>query len=750
MKEKRMDFLQERDAFERELDEFYATYPTDISAANRHMDETSERHPEWSPYRRKGMIYETAAEQCDVHLFRHCPFYFELEAGRGRTRWGFEGVGAWMKNTSFGTRYNEDGHAWKQPWDAFVRFNGRTDTDLDHHCAGYDNVLRLGLNGLIVRVEARLERETDDRQCSFLESAVIGLRALIAVANRFADRAEEMLEAESDELVRHRFERIATAARRTPAEPPRTFFEALNTLVFIREILGSIEGIGISTFGHMDRMLGPYYEADLEAGRIDRDEAKSLLGAFLAFTDVKFESRRSYNETSTTVFIGGCEADGTPVFNDVTCTIVEVFEELGLINPKFQARISPAHPEAYFDLISDYIAAGTNVMAVYNDPVVIEANVKTGKRVEDARLYVGGGCQENILQNTEISSRATMFFSLPAVLDMGLFPERWSGFTDAEGLQLTPQGNCETFDEFYRAFIDNLRTVVDRLVANRNRYEADGWRYNPCPLLSSTISDCIENARDMTEGGCRYSTGSVDMAGIGTLIDSLYAVCQVVFERGDVPLRQLLGMVAGDFEDEEPFRQYLLNRVSKFGRDEEEIRAFAARVFADVAAVSSGQENSRGGRYVASLFAHRSSVGLGEALGATPDGRRAGAYLSQSMGPSLEALGSSSEIGGILSALEPLDLSDYPVVAVLDLKLPALSRQGGAVIKPVLKRFLDSGGSVLQLNVVDTETLREAREHPERHPDLAVRVSGFSVYFNTLTPRVKDEIIARTEVQVGV
>jgi len=253
---------------------------------------------------------------------------------------------------------------------------------------------------------------------------------------------------------------------------------------------------------------------------------------------------------------------------------------------------------------------------------------------------------------------------------MGLFPERWSGFTDAEDLELTPQGNCETFDEFYRAFIDNLRTVVDRLVANRNRYEADGWRYNPCPLLSSTISDCIENGRDMTEGGCRYSTGSVDMAGIGTLVDSLYA--------------------------------------------------------------------------------HRSSVSLGEALGATPDGRRAGAYLSQSMGPSLEALGNSSEIGAVLSALEPLDLSDYPVVAVLDLKLPALSHQrGGAVIKPVIKRFLDSGGSVLQLNVVDTKTLREAREHPERHPDLAVRVSGFSVYFNTLTPQVQDELIARTEVQVG-
>lgn len=746
-----MRFSQEREAFERELDAFYATYPSNIRDLNNLMTEESGRHPDWSSYRRKTLIYDTAAEHCPVHLFRHSPFYFELEAGRERTRWGFSGVGAWLKNTPFGKEYEQNGNAWKKRWDAFVRFNGRTDTDLDHHCAGYDNVLRLGLNGLIAQAEARLNRTTEEKERSFLESAIIGLRALIKIANRFADEADRLLETESEPEQRRRLERIADSARHAPAEPPRTFFEALNTLMFMREILGSVEGIGVSTFGQVDRMLGPYFTADLAAGRIDRDEAKDLIGAFLAYTDVKFESRRCYHETSTTVFIGGCDTDGTPVFNDVTRMIVESYKELGLINPKFQARISPAHPEAYFDLISDYIAAGTNVMAVYNDPVIIDANIATGKRPEDARLYAGGGCQENILQNTEISSRATMFFNLLAVLEMGMFPERWKEFAEAEGLNLVSQAACSTFEEFYQAFLNNLRRVCDKLTANRNRYEAEGYRYNPCPLLSSTISDCIEKARDMTEGGCRYSTGSIDMAGIGTLVDSLYAVREVVYERGEVPLRQLLDMVAHDFEGEEAFRQYLLNRVSKFGRDDAAVRAFATNVFADVAASSSGQANSRGGRYAASLFAHRSSVKLGECTGATPDGRKAGAYLSQSMGPSLEALGRNAEISSVLASLEQLKMTDYPVVAVLDLKLPEFgSLDGAPIIKSVIRRFLASGGSVLQLNVVDTATLREAKAHPERHPDLAVRVSGYSAYFTTLSPEVQDEIINRTEIHATV
>ena len=752
-----MAFLQERKAFESELDRFYATYPTDIGDLNRRMSETSGRHPEWSPYRRKALIYETAAAHCQVRLFRHSPFYYELKAGRSRDWWGFGGVGAWMLQTPFGVRYHEACDAWKKPWDVFVSFNGRTDTDLDHHAAGYDNVLRLGLNGIVAKCESRLAETSDARERSFLKSAVIGLNALIAISNRFADRADTMLKAEIDPVVRRRLERIAVSARRSPANPPETFFEALNALIFVREILGSIEGIGISTFGHVDRMLHPYYEADLAAGRIDREEAKDLLSAFLAFTDVKFESRRACKETSTTVFIGGCEADGTPVFNDVTCMVVEVFRELGLINPKFQARIVPGHPEAYFDLVSDFIAAGTNVMAVYNDPVIIDANVRSGKRVEDARLYVGGGCQENILQNTEISSRATMFFNLPVVLDMGMFPERWAAFAAAEGLELASHAGCATFDELYEAFLGNLCRVVGRLIENRNRYESDSRRYNPCPLLSSTLADCIENARDMTEGGCRYSTASVDMAGIGTLVDSLYALREVVFERKDIPLRQFLTMVAGNFEGEEAFRQYLLNRVPKFGRDGTDARrdgrgvsAFAARVFADIAAATSGRANSRGGTYLASLFAHRSNVSLGKLMGATPDGRKAGTRLSQSMGPSLEALGRRSDIGGVLSALEPLDLTDYPVVAILDLKLPALNGdQGTTITKSVIKRFVASGGSVLQLNVVDTGILREAKAHPERHPDLAVRVSGFSAYFSTLTPEVQEEIINRTEMHSG-
>jgi formate C-acetyltransferase len=251
----------------------------------------------------------------------------------------------------------------------------------------------------------------------------------------------------------------------------------------------------------------------------------------------------------------------------------------------------------------------------------------------------------------------------------------------------------------------------------------------------------------MMAGGARYNFGSVSLTGAGTLIDSLYAVRRVVYERGLVSLAELGDMLAADFAGAEPFRQHLINRVPKFGREDEAVRSFSARVFADLARVSSGRENTRGGRYEASLFSFRTFADMARGTGATPDGRKADEHLSPGMSPSLLSLGRRSTVGQVLSALEPLDLTLYPVVAVLDVKLPACAPGRGApLLTPVIRRFLDAGGSVLQVNCVDAAMLLEARAHPERHPDLVVRISGYSAYFNTLSEELKDEVIGRTSI----
>ena len=746
-----MSFVSRYPAFRAELEAWYAAGPADVSAVEAELNAASAARPDWTPFDRKALLYRVASERCGVQVFRHCPFFFELAGGRHRREWGFGGIGSWLRRQPWGREFERRCAAWKPAYAGLVLFNGQVDVDLDHHTIGYDNVFRAGLAGLTRQAIARLATAASEEERAFLRAVIAGHEALGRLAQRFAARAEDMLADERDPALALNLALVSSAARHVPAQAPRTFHEALATILFLREAVGSMEGMAVSTLGMVDRLTGPYYEADVAAGRLTRDEAFDLVCAFLAICDAKFGTAAfdaaheggDHIETSTTVFIGGCDTSGEPVFNEVTKLIVEAYAQLRLANPKLQARVAPGAPRAYLDLLGEFIALGTNVMCVYHDEVVIAANVRSGKRLEDCRLYVGGGCQENILANCEIHNRATMFFSAPRVLEATLFPARWASFVASEGVALVDGSQAPDFATLYDAFLANLRTIVGQLVARRNAGERDGWRYNPCPLHSSTIDDCVARARDITAGGARYSSGAVDLVGIGTVVDSLFALRRVVFERGQVPLAQMLAILEADWVDEEPLRQFVLHRVPKFGWEDAEVGAFAGQVFADVAEAASGMANSRGGRYQASLFAHRQFVSLAPHMMATPDGRRAGDPLSPGMGPSLLALGERCGLSQVLGALEPLDLTAYPVVAVLDVKLPQRGLRG-AHVTAVIERFLAAGGSVLQPNVVDQATLLDAREHPERHGDLVVRISGYSAWFARLPRAVQDEVIART------
>jgi formate C-acetyltransferase len=744
-----MRFTDERAEFERELDDYYSTYPTDISEIEAEVDRISDEHPDWGPCRRKAIIYQVAAERCPVKVFRHYPFFFELDTGLDRYRWGShsprcEGIGAWMYRQPEQQKLQEWAAEQKCDWEMGF-CHGPAVFDYDHHCVGFDNVLQKGLAGIIGQARKRLQDpDLDEKQRDFLEATIIGNNAVLRIAERFAERAEAMARREDDDGIRRRLMRIAVAARRVPARAARTFYEACAVIMFMRHILGGLEGLGESIYGHLDRMLQPYLEADLADGTITRDEAEDLLRFFLAMTDVKCNICEEPRETSTTVMIGGCDCDGEPVFNDVTRMIIDAYAELDLVNPKLNARISSRHPDEYFHRLAELNAEGRNVTAIFNDDVVIEANVRMGKAPEDARLYVGGGCQENVLQNTEINSRASIYLNLAQVLLMGFRPEGWKNYTEMAGITLHPYAGATSFQEVRERFLYNLRAVADREISLRNATEKEGWWYNPCPAHSSTMDDCIENARDMLDGGTRYAGASVSLIGTGTVIDSLRAIDQLVFREKQVSLQELAELLETDFDGAEDLRLRAVNQVPKFGTDEPGAAGFAADVIADLARVTSGRPNTRGGLYEASMFVYRAFRGQGAKTGATPDGRRAGEALSPGMSPGPEGMRRSGGVTAVLGALEPIDLTDYPVVAVLDVKLPWTT--GGCkpeVVEAMIRRFLDAGGSVVQFNVVDPQVLQDARKHPERHGDLVVRVSGYSARFTTLNESIQDEIIER-------
>ena len=207
-------------------------------------------------------------------------------------------------------------------------------------------------------------------------------------------------------------------------------------------------------------------------------------------------------------------------------------------------------------------------------------------------------------------------------------------------------------------------------------------------------------------------------------------------------LREFTAFIDADFSGNESMRAYCQNRCEKLGSDTPEVNAFATRFFKDIARATSGLNAPRNGKYEASLFVFYLFDWMRNRAGATADGRRAGMSLSRGINP--PDTSGMSNVACLLHTLSALDLADFPGAGVTYLEMPA-SASGitEEAIASVIKAFVVSGGSALDLSALDPESLLMARKNPEAYRNLVVRVCGFSAYFTSLDEHVQDEIIAR-------
>ncbi|MHB9134421.1 MAG: pyruvate formate lyase family protein [Armatimonadota bacterium] len=729
-------------ALRKELRDYYQVYDNTLEMAVRaRLDGEAEAEPHMPAPLRKARMHEIIAEMTTPVIFRHTPFPFECGLRPGAS-WGCSGVATWM-HQRYHDRFDEEAHQRLLPyidagistlWDA---------VDFDHYSIGYDAVLERGYLGLIEDAEAALALAENDEARHFLTAVIRSYRALLGLIERFADRAEQLAASETDADIVRRLTHMATALRHVPAHPPRTFYEALLTLSATRELFATFEGVGISILGHLDRQLGPFYAADVAAGRLTEAEAADLLARYLLLTDLRFDVRSGRTETSTTMTLGGCDADGTPVFNEVTRLILRVHQEQQLLNPKPQCRISNQSPEAYLRELAAAIAGGHNTLGIFNDEVLIPAQHKMGKRLEDCRLYVNGGCQETMLLGSEFSAGAYWYFNLTKVLELTLNPR-----TTANPLSLTPLTSPATFADVYQRVMGNLRAVIASQ-ANALREWASAWpEVNPYPLLSATIADCLATGKDLTQGGGRYSPTGICFVGIATLADSLQAIRLAVFEQQFCSYEELIQALAANFNGDEEL-QARLRRLPHFGQDHADTDRFTAQVAHDLAQACHGLQNERGGPYQPALFSYTLNQRMGGETAATPDGRAAGERLSQGASPS--SLAHIPSLAHLLSSMSAVDYTEFPASPVIDLQVQQVPNREEMTshVLALLKTFIQLNGPLFQCSLVDPAILRDAQNHPELYPDLVVRIAGFSIYYTTLPREAQDEFITRTRLAVG-
>jgi formate C-acetyltransferase len=736
------DFSVYKQALFDEFRAFFSQYPLPMEELQRELDEMIRKIDSPYPYEKKALVYK-AAVRCQVQVFRNSPFYFEIHSGRIRnsSQNGFPpgpGLEGWYMRQH--CEIADEFSSWLSQYQNIGLVWGAIFSDFAHHAAGYDRLLRLGFLG--IAAEARTEREKtgDLQKISFYNAILTACESMKELGCNFSRRAWEMLNTETDPELRKNLTVIAENASRVPYEPASTFYDALETILFAREIITSLEGVAIAVLGHLDRLLYPFYRSDIDKGTLTKSEAKNLLAHFLTITDARWDLDVDFASTNNSLTIGGCDAAGQTVWNDVSRLILEIYEEHGFVNPKIQVRISSKYPKEEISQCCRMIAGGNNIFSFLNDDILIPAHVKQGKKPADARQYSAGGCQEPILDNCEFNSRAFLYINLPQLAN-SFFDDELNIFFKNE--RLPYRNRFTAFEDLYSEYFRRLNFLFTKIAETLNHYEGYLPLYNPCPLLSSTMEDCIMAGKDMTEGGTRYNPTSLPLVGISTAIDSLLAIREVVFEKKMMDLAKLGALLKSDFAENKLIHQYLMHRCPKFGSDEPEQNHFAAQFFQDAARATSGIPNARGGMYEASLFVFYLFDWMKIHTGATADGRRAGTVLSRGMSPS--DISGVGNIASILHTIHELDLTDYPGAGVVYLEMPLSNNHiNDSHLSTVVEAFGKCGGSALDLNLLDAEKLRKAKENPETHRNIVVRVCGFSAYFTSLAPNIQDEIIART------
>ena len=249
-----MSFVFNEAEFKKESEEFYSTYPVDVSEIENELNQRYEKE-KVSAMVQKKWTYEAIAQKCKVKVFRYCPFYSEVITGRDRNSVAgafppIPGLGCWALRTHYPVKEFDD---WRKPYVERDLLFAEMMTDHSHHYADVERVLYDGFEKIRKEVSEMKAESTEEQE--FKDSMLAACDAAITLGYKFSEEADRMLQTEKDDSVREQLIRIRDTAGRVPRLPAKTFYEALTSVWFTRELCTAMEGSGFAVMGHYDRIL---------------------------------------------------------------------------------------------------------------------------------------------------------------------------------------------------------------------------------------------------------------------------------------------------------------------------------------------------------------------------------------------------------------------------------------------------------------------------------------------------------------
>lgn len=625
-----------------------------------------------------------------------------------------------------------------------------------HTCVNYDRLLKKGLADVKREAQERLAEADASvggnyKKQHFYRAVIISCDAVIAFAHRYSDLAEEM--AARDGVSAERREELLTIARmcrRVPEFPATTLHEALQSAWLLQIALFNEDAAYGFIFGRVDQLFYPFYQNDRQTGFLDDERALELLEQLY----LKVNEPQIALGTGATVFyagqplahnmiLGGVRPDGTDATNELSYLCLEAEMNVRLPQPDLMIRVADSTPQDFLVKACKVAIGRVGKLKFLMDNTAIKIMESRGIPTEEARDYVLVGCMQPYVpgkDNVVVDGQVNAAKCLELALHNGIDPVTGSRL----GPETGDPAAFATFDDLFAAYNAQVASALKKFVGIRNIVLELNAEYVPIPLQSAMVDDCLSRGRDLLDGGGKYSSRCVLVAGIVNVGDSLGAINRLVYENKELTLSEMIAAVDADFEGYDDLLAKIA-AVPKFGNDDDYADAMQKKVTDAYIRETEQYYDHRGSQYTVALAAVTTNVPYGKMCGALPDGRKAGLPLAEGGISPYQGRNVNGPLA-TLKSVAKLDLSKARNGSVLNIRFSPQALDSDDKVEKMANMLRANnaiGGYLVQFNIVDTETLRAAQKDPEAYQDLTVRVATYSSLFVELSTDLQNDIINR-------
>ena len=591
------------------------------------------------------------------------------------------------------------------------KYNIQTGIDGDAHLAcDYRTGFELGFGGFLDKIEKY--RKINSGKDDFYDAEKRCVEAIIRFIDRHIEKLDEMIAEEENEDIRKNLKAMKETCENIRYKPPKTFREVCQWTAFFNcaSRIFTRDGAGFQ----LDTLLLPYYENDVKNGILDDETAKFLIANLLLIDPHYYQ-------------ISGVDENDRDMTNHLSYLILEAADSID-IACNLTVRVHENCDREFLKKAVYYLLKNKNAWPRFcNDKALCDGYMKNGVDKKTARERIAVGCNWMCVPGKEFPMNDTVKINIAKVFAVA--------FEEMEKEEDKSTG------KLFEIFKKHLKKAVAVTAAGVNLHIDHQWEVTPELIMNLMMKNTLEKGLDISKCAELYTVG-VDGAGLAVVADSFAALETRIEKEKVLSWEQVTEAVKNNFEDERT--RLILNSTPKYCSGGSAADKWAKELTKCWVESVRAQAMPKGRQLVPGWFSWARTIEYGKAVGATPNGRRAGEPISHGANPNphFRSDGAPTAQSNGIASVQCGFGNTAPLQIEFDPQVKADEKGIETVLNLILTHF-KRGGTLININVLDGEKLIEAHKNPDLYPDLVVRVTGFTAYFASLSLEFRQLVVDR-------